>query len=133
MVRESGLPYVIENVPGAALRKPLVLCGSMFNLGVNGRQLRRHRLFETSFEVPDLACQHSGPVVGVYGSGGGGAMTRGYKGTADEYREAMEMPWATKAEIAQAVPPSYTAYIGSYLRIALDQEANERERAMVTA
>lgn len=48
-------------------------------------------------------------------------MTRGYKGTPDEYREAMQMPWATRAEIAQAIPPAYTEHIGGYLMQAVRQ------------
>jgi hypothetical protein len=39
----AGLPWVIENVPGAPIRPDIVLCGSMFGLGV-----RRHRWFETN-------------------------------------------------------------------------------------
>ncbi len=31
------IPYIIENVPGAPLQKPIKLCGSMFNL-----EVRRH-------------------------------------------------------------------------------------------
>jgi DNA (cytosine-5)-methyltransferase 1 len=125
---ETGLPYVIENVVGAKLIEPFVLCGSMFGNGANGRQLRRHRLFETSFPVMTPTCQHRGQPVGVYGHGGGGEMTRGYKGSKAEYQEAMEMPWATKAEIAQAIPPSYTTFIGSYLKQAVET-AEMPERA----
>ena len=40
-----GLPWVIENVTGAPLRAPLMLCGSRFGLDV-----RRHRMFE-SFSI----------------------------------------------------------------------------------
>jgi DNA (cytosine-5)-methyltransferase 1 len=119
---EAGLPYVIENVVGAKLIEPFVLCGSMFGNGAGGRQLRRHRLFETNFPVMVPTCQHRGQPVGVYGHGGGGSMTRGYKGSKAEYQEAMEMPWATKAEIAQAIPPSYTEFIGGYLMQAVEQE-----------
>jgi hypothetical protein len=36
----AGVPYVIENVVGAPLRVPVMLCGSMFGLDV-----QRHRLF----------------------------------------------------------------------------------------
>jgi len=38
---ESGLPYIIENVEGAPLIRPIRLCGSSFGLDV-----QRHRLFE---------------------------------------------------------------------------------------
>lgn len=116
LLRKLGLPYVIENVPGAKLIAPTMLCGSMFGCGAGGRQLRRHRLFETTFVVPQPTCSHEGQPVGVYGKGGGKGTTRGYKGNAVEYREAMEMPWAaSKLECAQAVPPAYTEYIGGYL------------------
>jgi DNA (cytosine-5)-methyltransferase 1 len=122
---EIGVPYVIENVSRrAGLRAPIMLCGSMFGLGANGRQLRRHRLFECrGFSVMVPQCQHRGEPVGVYGTGGGGQMTRGYKGTPDEYREAMGMPWASRAEIAQAIPPAYTEHIGGYLMAELEARA----------
>lgn len=42
----TGKPYIIENVPTAPLINPTVLCGSMFGL-----QVRKHRLFETTFPV----------------------------------------------------------------------------------
>jgi DNA (cytosine-5)-methyltransferase 1 len=59
--RWGGL-WSIENVPGAPLSGWLtVLCGTMFGLQTpDGRaELRRHRLFETSFSIPlRPACQH---------------------------------------------------------------------------
>lgn len=117
----SGVPWVIENVPGAPLRNPIVLCGSHFRLGSNGRQLRRHRLFESNIPMMAPKCHHVGQPVGVYGHGGGGQQTRGYKGTKAEYVEAMEMPWATKAEIAQAIPPAYTRHVGGFLLQAVNR------------
>lgn len=126
---DTGHPYVIENVVGAKLIEPFTLCGSMFGNQANGRQLRRHRLFETNFPVMVPPCQHRGQPVGVYGHGGGGAMTRGYKGTKAEYQEAMEMPWATKAEIAQAIPPSFTKHLGTYLISHLQHLEQERSAA----
>lgn len=47
---KSGVPYVIENVPGAPLKASLRLCGTMFDLRTPcGAELRRHRYFESSF------------------------------------------------------------------------------------
>lgn len=47
MLREAGVPYIIENVEGAPLIDPVVLCGTMFP----GLRVLRHRLFECSFPV----------------------------------------------------------------------------------
>ncbi len=41
VLERSGLPYIIENVEGAPLRNPTVLCGTMFK----GLRVIRHRLF----------------------------------------------------------------------------------------
>lgn len=45
-IRHTGLPYVIENVPGAPLLNPGTLCGTMFGLSVY-----RHRLFESNLPL----------------------------------------------------------------------------------
>ena len=92
---ESGIPYVIENVPGAPLGETgclIMLCATMFGLQTKDGtgEVRRHRLFECSFSIPlRPACQHNQPVVGVYGGhvrdrrrdviciGGGKAMSGG--------------------------------------------------------
>lgn len=69
----SGLPYSIENVEGAPLGESgylIVLCGTMFGLQTtDGRaELRRHRLFETSFSIPlRPQCRHGATPLGVYG------------------------------------------------------------------
>ena len=58
----TEIPYAIENVPGAPLGGFMVqLCGTMFGLQTpDGRaELRRHRLFETSWPIAlRPACQH---------------------------------------------------------------------------
>lgn len=47
MIIRSGLPYVMENVDGAPLRDPMILCGTMFK----GMRVLRHRLFKTNFPL----------------------------------------------------------------------------------
>jgi site-specific DNA-cytosine methylase len=119
----TGKPYVIENVQGAPMQNPITLCGEMFGLRVI-----RHRLFESNVLLMQPEhIKHRGRVAGwrhgekfdgpyfaVYGNGGG-------KGTLQEWRDAMDMPWCqTKLEIAEAIPPAYTEYIGRQLAEYLD-------------
>lgn len=123
----TGRPYVIENVMGAPLPSAIRLCGSAFGLGAvcddgKRRQLRRHRLFESSMLVLSPPCQHEGEPIGVYGHGGGqkktvwnGGTNRGYMGRLSECREAMGIDWMDKREISQAIPPAYTEFIGACL------------------
>jgi DNA (cytosine-5)-methyltransferase 1 len=75
MLAASGCAWIIENVPGAPLISPVILCGTMFGLGTadGEAELRRHRLFETSFTPPLVPrCQHGAPMVCgvVYGGHG---------------------------------------------------------------
>jgi DNA (cytosine-5)-methyltransferase 1 len=107
----------MENVQGSQLRRDLVLCGLSFELRVF-----RHRVFELSdVTVPQPAhpthrghrvagWRHSryyaGDMVAVYGDGGG-------KGTLTDWQEAMGIDWMTnRLDLAEAIPPAYTAYIG---------------------
>lgn len=111
----TGLPYVIENVEGArsAMVAPLTLCGSSFGL-----KIRRHRLFETNWPliVPPCAHGQQGQPIGVYGQGSSKGQKRGKKAdTEAQVLELMEMPWATRAEATQAIPPAYTELIGYQL------------------
>lgn len=90
MLQATGLPYVIENVEGAVwdMRNPITLCGSMFGLGAQGCQLRRHRLFESNIAIsPPSPCQHDArPVIGVYGGHARRrAASAGGRGTRDEH------------------------------------------------
>ena len=59
LLDEAKKPYVIENVPGAPIRKDLMLCGEMFGL-----KIIRHRYFEVNgFHVPQLKhIKHKGMV-----------------------------------------------------------------------
>lgn len=116
----SCAPWVMENVPGAPLRNPVTLCGSMFQLGVESAQLRRHRLFEASFKIPPLKCKHGGPVIGVYGGHqrnrkrSAGKNREAPDFTAEDGRRAMGINWMTLNELSQAIPPDYSFYIARH-------------------
>lgn len=115
----TSLPYVIENVEGAPLRSPVRLCGSSFGLTV-----RRHRLFESNAPIMALPCAHHlqteakyptnwrphgerrlAKAVQVYGNAAG----------TDLWPAAMGIDWMTTAELAEAIPPAYTEFVGEYL------------------
>jgi DNA (cytosine-5)-methyltransferase 1 len=122
--RTGGL-FIIENVPGAPIRPDAWLCGSSFGLRLaDGHELRRHRIFQLGgFAAMSLPCDHRGPVLGVYGIGGGQAKRHGRygdKATLAEARELMGCGWMTTREIAQAIPPAYTDYLGQWARRALE-------------
>lgn len=121
----ASKPFVIENVPGAPLQNPLLLCGSMFGLVVI-----RHRLFECRppiwFPPHPCQCKHGGATAGRLRRAG---ITRtpslsdgvrfvtvvGNNYLADEGRAAMGIDWMSKRELSQAIPPAYTEWIGKQL------------------
>jgi len=108
----TGVPWVIENVPGAPMRPDLLLCGEMFALGV-----RRHRWFETSPMLFSLIppCQHRGPVVSVHGNPGGRSTRDGVRPNLSDWKRAMEIDWMSARALSQAIPPAYTQHIGELL------------------
>jgi DNA (cytosine-5)-methyltransferase 1 len=121
MLVRSGLPYVIENVDGAPLLNPTVLCGTMFPR----LRVLRHRLFETNFMI--LAPAHRRhPKVHTFDR------RKSHYGKTDEWkdfvqvtgggnctlaaaREAMGIDWMTKGEINESIPPAYTEFVGHQL------------------
>ena len=121
MLKSTGLPYVIENVEGAPLLNPVVLCGTMFP------KLRviRHRLFETNF--PLVAPPHGKhPLVHTfdkrknhYGKTDESKdfvqVTGGGNCTLPAARSAMGIRWMTKNEINESIPPAYTRFVGKQL------------------
>lgn len=132
MLAASGRPYVIENVVGAPLRAPFLLCGTMFGLRTGcGAELRRHRIFEANWFVGlQPECRHGASVVGVYGGHAHDRRRRTITVTGstpqqnvirnrsrltfpvDEARRAMGIDWMTMAELSQAIPPAYSEFIG---------------------
>jgi DNA (cytosine-5)-methyltransferase 1 len=118
----TGLPWVIENVPGAPMRADYVLCGSMFGL----LGLIRHRWFETSWRgfAMALACRHDFRAVTVVGHGPNShswwyrSLDGRSRWNAD-CRRAMGIEWMNRGELSQAIPPAYTEWIGTQLLAAI--------------
>jgi DNA (cytosine-5)-methyltransferase 1 len=118
MFKASGLPYVIENVPGAPLENPITLCGTMFGLGADGFELRRHRCFESNvFLMTPGQCNHRLPSLPVFGHGVNSDFKKrhGRSVAIKHRREAMGIDWCNRNELAEAIPPAYTEYIGREL------------------
>jgi DNA (cytosine-5)-methyltransferase 1 len=147
-------PYVIENVYGAlkSMRSPIMLCGSQFGLKVY-----RHRLFESNVMLfmPNHVPHHDNTPRAGHGisdkgfisvtSGGKtvdigkaakwlnekGYMTVvGHFGGADYARFAMGIEWMNARELAQAIPPAYTEYIGRQLMPFVERTTNEVKYAV---
>ena len=118
----SGTPYIIENVVGAPLRDPIMLCGSMFGLGV-----RRHRLFESNLFMLAPRCAHKlqPEIHAYYGKKGwlvwtpAGANVQKtgrrplLRGSVAQAPRDMGIDWMTTwDELREAVPPAYTEFTG---------------------
>ena len=121
-----GGPWIMENVVGAPLRNAVMLCGTMFGLGVSGAQLRRHRLFESNIPLNvGHKCQHHGKTIGVYGGGHGVSLHRHAKGqvcfTAAQEREAMGINWMTVDELSEAIPPAYSEFLGHQIVAKIEE------------
>jgi DNA (cytosine-5)-methyltransferase 1 len=116
-LQSTNRAYVIENVPGAALLNPLILCGTMFDLRV-----RRHRLFENSAGLifPPTSCCCAGRFGKRAHLGNQEYMTiTGHFSNIEKARQAMDIDWMNRHELAQAIPPAYTEWIGRQLLAAL--------------
>lgn len=131
LLDQTGLPYVIENVPQAPIRDDVTLCGLNFGLKVF-----RHRRFELggwTMERPEHPShnghrvagwrhgqKYDGDMVAVYGNGGG-------KGSVADWQVAMGIDWTdVRLELAEAIPPAYTEFIGRALLNHLTYNAFER-------
>jgi SAM-dependent methyltransferase len=118
VLRQSGRPYVIENVQGSPVRVDALLCGASFGLRV-----LRHRYFEMGrwhtrapVHKPHRGrvqgwrhgTYYDGPYRAVYGDGGG-------KGSISDWQQAMGIDWtADTKSIAQAIPPAYTHWLAGH-------------------
>lgn len=125
----TGKPYIIENVPGAPLLDPVMLCGTMFDLRATDTDglrvwLKRHRLFESNvFLVPPGGCFHPKDILcaGVYGNGSPSrdaakARADGYTPPSQTVRnDLMGIDWMSRNGLSQSIPPIYTEFLGKQM------------------
>lgn len=118
---KSGKPWIIENVAGAPLATDsdlfgnhgVQLCGTMFGLRVY-----RHRLFETSFQLPSAPpCNHEITAMNPHNVKGRekiyAEMGRGDPEI--KWQKEMGIEWMSRHGARQAVPPVFTHWIGKEL------------------
>lgn len=123
MLKASGKPYVIENVEGAPLIEPILLCGAMPPF--TGLRVYRHRLFEVNFELRRPA--HFGHVtrqtkMGRPPQDGEFIHVVGNFSGVKQAREAMGIDWMTRDELREAIPPAYTKWVGQQLLAHIEAE-----------
>src|SRR6266536_750372 len=131
-LQASGKPFIIENVMGAKseLKASLMFCASMFRL-----PMARERLFEIGntdvFIPPPGPCNHAIAHISVVGHSVWDSWLPGTPRNDGRPRPdsvpveighaAMGISWMSKEELAQAIPPAYTEFIGNQLRATLSQ------------
>lgn len=123
VIMETKKLYVIENVVGARefLVDPIMLCGLYFRLKVY-----RHRLFEVNRFL--LQPKHIPHRDNTPKAGHGGKSKRGFISVAGHVSDvpyaswAMGIDWMTQRELAEAIPPAYTEWLGGRLIAILEDE-----------
>uniref|UniRef100_A0A6M3KM54 Putative methyltransferase n=1 Tax=viral metagenome TaxID=1070528 RepID=A0A6M3KM54_9ZZZZ len=127
-------PCIIENVEDCwDMPDSFILCG--FSLGLD---LYRHRRFLTNFPIFQPSHQKYTKVIAPgrailskrhHGNQGFREISRntlaGHFSGVDKAREVMGIDWMTQTELAQAIPPAYTEYIGKYLLAEIRKRVNE--------
>lgn len=124
-LKASGIPYCIENVPGAPLEKPVILCGRMFGL-----ELYRHRLFECSFPVEQpWHSSHDRPQTKMGRPPKDGEIMQvvGNFSGVEQAKLAMGIHWMVRDELREAIPPAYAEHIGRAAMAHIrQQEVNDK-------
>ena len=134
LLEKLDVPWVIENVIGAPMNNPTILCGTMFGLEAEGFKLRRHRQFESNITItPPAQCNHDGPTIGIYGGHVRCRSTKFWRTTGadfpgyDKKKLAIEAMggthWMTMNQMSEAIPPVYTKHIGEQLIAATIRRA----------
>lgn len=130
----ANKPWIIENVLGAKrhMNASILLCGTMFGL-----RTTRHRLFETNIPLffPPFACDHRDAPISVYGHSVWDASKVGTPRkdgrrrpdsvSIEVGRQAMGIAWMNINELAEAIPPAFTEFLGKHLLAYVDDEGRD--------
>lgn len=120
LLDQIDVPWVIENVPGSPLRNPIELCGYMFD-----HELIRHRLFEANF--PLIQPDHKPHLLPGSKAGhwtpGTTMSVSGHIAPVAHARKIMAIDWTNREELAEAIPPYYSEYVGRQLMTQLNEVA----------
>lgn len=122
-LKASGIPYVIENVPGAPLINPIALNGAMF-----GMRLRRVRIFESSVPLLFHLLPDDAPMVFRMGrrpKPHEAIVPVGHFSDVPRAQREMGIDWMGQKELAQAIPPAYSEFIGRQILAAIDPRGLE--------
>ena len=119
LLKETGLPFVIENVMGAPVRPDVTLCGEMFGL-----RLHRHRIFECEgffcLRISHQPHKLKGARDNCHVEEGYTRQVAGNYADHDSACEAMGIDWMTRDELRLGIPPAYTHFIGEQLMAHLE-------------
>jgi len=120
LLLQTVKPYIIENVPDAPLINPLTLCGTMFGL-----KTHKHRIFEIEPPVyfAPAGCtkarvkpRGSGKRLAQYfGLDAAMVTVAGHLFSHAAGSRALGIDWMNRDELAEAIPPAYTEFIGGQL------------------
>lgn len=117
LLAASGLSYIIENVPGAPLRKDAVLCGQTFGLRVF-----RHRWFESNILLSNPPHERhdgrtsTGSIAAYHTFEKAKYLTvAGHAYRLSDGKVAMGIDWMVRDELSQAIPPVYSEFLGRQL------------------
>jgi DNA (cytosine-5)-methyltransferase 1 len=118
LLQDSGKPYIIENVTGSVLEGPVLLNGATFGLRV-----KRDRYFEVNppMAQPMLLSDAKPRKMGRPFDARKGQLFYpvGHFSGVAEARVAMGIDWMGQKDLAQAIPPAYSEYLGNNLMAVL--------------
>lgn len=117
LTKWGGL-YVIENVVGAPLVNPIMLCGAMFGL-----ETYRHRLFESNARlIAPPHPEHKTPTSKAgHWKPGAFISVAGHCAPMAKAKAAMGIDWMNREELCEAIPPVFALFIGAQIAAALSK------------